>query len=470
MSNFTKSLGTLDATMIVAGSMIGSGIFIVSADIARQVGHPVLLLAVWAITGLLTLIAASSYGELAGMMPHAGGQYVYLREAFGPLAGFLYGWTLFTVIQTGTIAAVAMAFAKFTSVLIPQVGEDVIVLQLGGGDGLHLTISAAQLLAIASIVLLTFINTKGVRTGKLVQNVFTSTKVLAVVLLAVGGLVMGTMLTDNFSMPLPSMSVTTLLPMIAAAMVGSIFSSDAWNNITFIAGEVKNAERTIPRGLVYGVVLVTVLYLTTNVAYLNVLPVGDASATGPSATIMHAAKDRVGTAVAEGLLGSSGAIVMAVLIMVSTFGCNNGLILAGARAYWAMATDKLFFKGAASLNQHGVPSTGLWIQAIWASLLCLSGSYGQLLDYVVFAVLIFYVMSILGIFKLRKTQPDAVRPIKAFGYPFVPGAYVIIASGICGVLLYAKPDYTWPGLIIVACGIPVYAIWRYVNAQQGRTR
>lgn len=465
MSNeFKRSLGTLDATMIVAGSMIGSGIFIVSADIARQVEHPLLLLLVWAITGVLTLIAATSYGELAGMMPQAGGQYVYLREAFGPLAGFLYGWTLFTVIQTGTIAAVAMAFAKFTAVLIPSIGEDRLLLAMEWGNGKVFTVSAAQLVAIASIVGLTLLNTFGVRIGKVVQNVFTSTKVLAVVALAIGGLLLGTEFVNNISKPLPSLSFSLLLPMIAAAMVGAIFSSDAWNNITFVAGEVKDPSRTIPRGLAFGVLLVTVLYLATNVAYLNVLPIGDAAVAGANGnSIMHAAKDRVGTAAAQGLLGESGAIAMAVLIMISTFGCNNGLILAGARAYWAMAQDRLFFKGAALLNKHGVPSRGLWIQAVWACALCLSGSYGQLLDYVVFAVLIFYVLAILGIFRMRVTRPDAPRPIKAFGYPIVPGFYVVAAMGICGVLLYAKPDYTWPGLIIVACGIPVYWVWKAFN-------
>lgn len=469
MNEFKRSLGTLDATMIVAGSMIGSGVFIVSADIARQVQHPVLLLVVWGISGLLTLIAATAYGELAGMMPHAGGQYVYLRESFGRLAGFLYGWTLFTVIQTGTIAAVAMAFAKFTAVLLPQLAEDQYLFVIKGGLGDGFSPSVAQLVAIGVILVLTAINSMGVRLGKVVQNVFTTTKVLAVVLLAIGGLLFGTQLATNFAQPMPSFTISTLLPLIAAAMVGSLFSSDAWNNITFIAAEVKQPERTIPRSLGYGVLLVTLLYLTTNVSYLNVLPIGTLQDPA-SATIMHAAKDRVGTAVAEGLLGNAGAIAMAVLIMISTFGCNNGLILAGARAYWAMATDKLFFKGAATLNKHGVPSKGLWIQAVWASLLCLSGSYGQLLDYVVFAVLIFYVLTILGIFRLRKTQPNRTRPVRAFGYPVVPALYVLIASGICGVLLYAKPNYTWGGLIIVACGLPVYGLWQYINARRDRAR
>lgn len=463
---FKRTLGTLDATMVVAGSMIGSGIFIVSSDIARQVQHPLLLLLVWAITGILTLIAALSYGELAGMMPQAGGQYVYLREAFGPLAGFLYGWTLFTVIQTGTIAAVAMAFAKFTGVVFTSVSEENILLQGPSVGGFDIHISAAQMLAICSIVFLTWLNTRGVQLGKFVQNVFTSAKVAAVVLLAACGLLFGTMWDANMAMSMPELSITTAMPLIAVAMVGSVFSSDAWNNITFIAGEVKNPERVIPRGLLFGVVIVTLLYLAMNVAYLNVLPFSSHVGLESAVTIQHAPNDRVGTATAEHLLGAAGAWSMAVLIMVSTFGCNNGLILAGARAYWAMARDALFFKRASVLNNHGVPERGLWIQCLWASALCLSGSYAQLLDYVVFAVLVFYALTIVGIFRLRRTQPNAERPVKAFGYPILPAVYVLSALGICGALLQYKPDYTWPGLAIVAAGLPVYAVWKRFNAQR----
>jgi len=479
--SFNRSLGLYDATMIVAGSMIGSGIFIVSADIARTVGSPALLLLVWAITGVLTLIAALSYGELAGMMPQAGGQYVYLREAFGPMSGFLYGWTLFTVIQTGTIAAVAMAFAKFTSVLIPAVGESHELLAIGG-----LSINAAQVLAIASILALTALNAGGVRMGSLIQNLFTSTKVIAVVGLALVGLILGVgsdAFTTNMaafwstSITLPesgtvlptllSQPILILLPALATAMVGSIFSSDAWNNITFIAGEVKQPERTIPRGLAYGVLLVTALYLLTNLAYLSLLPIGgtEGAETVAARGIMYPTNERVGTAAAEMMLGPAGATVMAVLIMISTFGCNNGLILAGARAYWAMAKDRLFFAGAAELNANGVPARGLWMQAAWASALCLSGSYGQLLDYVVFAVLLFYVLSIAGIFRLRRTKPLADRPYKAFGYPFLPALYMIAATAICVVLLVEKTDYTLPGLGIVASGIPVYLFWRSRSAK-----
>ncbi len=476
MTDFKRTLGTLDATMVVAGSMIGSGIFIVSHDIARETNHPVLMLLVWAVTGVLTLIAALTYGELAGMMPQAGGQYVYLREAFGPLAGFLYGWTLFAVIQTGTIAAVAMAFAKFTAVLFPTLGESTIVVSTGlfrsaeassTSSSPGWSISAAQLVAIGSILFLTWLNTRGVQTGRLVQNTFTVTKVLALVLLIIVGLLFGTQLQTNMVQPLPTIQWTTLLPLIAVAMVGSIFSSDAWNNITFIAGEVRQPERTIPRGLLYGVVLVTALYLSANVAYLNLLPFGSNPASNEeSLSIMHAPSERVGTAAMHVLLGSTGAVVMAVLIMVSTFGCNNGLILAGARAYWAMAKDKVFFAGAGELTSRQVPSKGLWIQAVWACALCLSGSYGDLLDYVVFAVLIFYVLSVLAVFRLRRTRPDVPRPVKAFGYPILPGVYVILAMGICGALLQHKPNYTWPGLIIVALGVPVYYVWRTVNAQR----
>lgn len=458
---FQKALGVYDATMIVAGSMIGSGIFIVSADVARTVGSPGLLLLVWGITGLLTLIAALSYGELAGMMPQAGGQYVYLREAFGPMSGFLYGWTLFTVIQTGTIAAVAMAFAKFTAVLIPWFSEKHVLFNVG------LDISGAQVLAIASIVGLTALNARGVRAGRIVQNLFTSTKVIAVVALAVIGIIYGIgtdAFTQNFShlfsgegaaQPLNMDTWSMMIPMIAVAMVGTIFSSDAWNNITFVAGEVKDPHRTIPRALAFGVTMVTVLYLAANVAYLSVLPLD---------AIKSAANDRVGTAAAEVIFGPAGAIIMAVLIMISTFGCNNGIILSGARAYWAMSKDNLFFKGAGQLNKNDVPGNGLWIQAAWASALCLSGSYGDLLDYVVFAVLIFYVLTILGIFRLRMTRPDAERPYKALGYPIVPALYVVLALFICVMLLIYKPNYTWPGLVIVASGVPVYFLWKQRSA------
>lgn len=458
---FHRSLGLFDSTMLVAGSMIGSGVFIVSADIARTVGSPSLLLLVWGITGLLTLIAASSYGELAGMMPQAGGQYVYLRKAFGPLAGFLYGWTLFTVIQTGTIAAVAMAFAKFTAVLIPALSEKSVLFAIGS-----FTISPAQVLAIAVIVLLTALNTRGVELGKTIQNMFTSTKIISVVGLALVGLVIGLGRNDIGTVMSQPSTITFDTPMIllaaiAVAMVGSVFSSDAWNNITFAAAEVKEPNRTIPRSLIYGVVLVTVLYILTNLAYVMLMPtMGDpAGADAMARGISHATNDRVGSAAAEVMFGGSGAAIMAILIMVSTFGCNNGLILSGSRAYFAMAADGLFFKRASVLNAAGVPASSLWIQCIWASALCLSGTYGALLDYVVIAALIFYSLTIFGIFRLRSTQPLAERPIKAFGYPFLPALYIVAALSICVVLLIMKPDTTWPGFGIIALGIPIYYFW-----------
>ncbi len=464
--SFRRTLGLFDSTMLVAGSMIGSGIFIVSADIARQVGSPLLVLLVWALTGFLTIIAALSYGELAGLFPQAGGQYVYLRESFGRMSGFLYGWTLFTVIQTGTIAAVAMAFAKYTSVFLPSVSEKNVLIDLGLWG--H-TINGAQVFAIISILLLTAINARGVNLGKLIQNTFTTTKIVSVVAIALAGLLvgwgsgafdgnLGSITTSQI--PAPSSSMPWLA-MIAVAMVGSVFSSDAWNNITFAAAEVKDPQRTIPRALVGGVLLVTALYILTNLAYLCVLPLGgsETGATAVERGIAYATNDRVGAAAADVMFGPIGAGIMAVLIMISTFGCNNGLILSGARAYYAMASDKLFFRSAATLNKNDVPSRSLWMQAAWASVLCLSGRYGDLLDYVVFAVLIFYVLTIIGIIKLRRTRPDLPRPIKAVGYPILPALYIVIALGICVSLLIYKPNYSWPGLIIVATGVPVYLFW-----------
>ena len=464
--SFRRTLGLFDSTMLVAGSMIGSGIFIVSADIARQVGSPLLVLLVWALTGFLTIIAALSYGELAGLFPQAGGQYVYLRESFGRMSGFLYGWTLFTVIQTGTIAAVAMAFAKYTSVFLPSVSEKNVLIDLGLWG--H-TINGAQVFAIISILLLTAINARGVNLGKLIQNTFTTTKIVSVVAIALAGLLvgwgsgafdgnLGSITTSQI--PAPSSSMPWLA-MIAVAMVGSVFSSDAWNNITFAAAEVKDPQRTIPRALVGGVLLVTALYILTNLAYLCVLPLGgsETGATAVERGIAYATNDRVGAAAADVMFGPIGAGIMAVLIMISTFGCNNGLVLSGARAYYAMASDKLFFRSAATLNKNDVPSRSLWMQAAWASVLCLSGRYGDLLDYVVFAVLIFYVLTIIGIIKLRRTRPDLPRPIKAVGYPILPALYIVIALGICVSLLIYKPNYSWPGLIIVATGVPVYLFW-----------
>ncbi len=472
---FRRELGLFDSTMMVVGSMIGSGIFIVSADIARTVGCAGLLLAVWLITGILTVAASLSYGELAGLMPEAGGQYVYLREAYNPFIAFLYGWTLFLVIQTGTIAAVAMAFAKFTAVLLPMLGEKNILFSAAG-----FSVSAAQVTAIASIIMLTAINARGIHGGKLVQNVFSSAKVVALLALIILGIAIGTG-TGVFSANLEgfwdaswtrvdggkiasieALSGITLAAAVGVAMVGSLFSSDAWFDITFAAGEVKDPRRTIPRSLALGTVLVIFLYLLANMAYLALLPVkgnpGAADLAG--AGIQFAADDRVGTAAASVMFGGAGAAIMAVLIMVSTFGCNNGLVLAGARVYYAMARDRLFFRPASRLNPKGVPAIALYVQAAWSSALCLTGTYGDLLDYVIFAVLIFYALAIGGIFMLRKKNPGAERPVRAPWYPFLQLVYIAAAAFICASLLIYKPKYTWPGLVIVMIGVPVYFLWR----------
>lgn len=473
--DFKRELGLLDSTMIVIGSMIGSGIFIVSSDIARTVGSPGYLLLVWLITGAITITAALSYGELAGMLPHAGGQYVYLREAYNPLVGFLYGWTLFLVIQTGTIAAVAVAFAKYTAVLIPWFSENNILFSLLG-----LKISAAQVLAILSVVVLTSSNIRGVRTAKIVQNIFTFSKVVALFGLILLALFIGknaAAIGANFSnfwsaswthisngkiISIESLSGSMLLAAIGVAMVGSLFSSDAWNNITFTAAEVKNPRRNIPLSLFLGTAIVTLLYIGANVAYILVLPL-KGSPEGVSVVgrgIQFALSDRVATAASSMIFGAPAVVIMAVLIMTSTFGCNNGLILAGARVYYAMAKDNLFFKKIGTINKNSVPGVALVVQAIWASLLCLSGTYGDLLDYVIFAVLIFYILTIAGIFLLRKKRPDAERPYKAWGYPVVPALYILAASAISIDLLILKPMYSWPGMIIVLLGIPVYFIWK----------
>ena len=474
-TQFKRELKLLDSTMIVIGSMIGSGIFIVSADMSRTLGSPGYLLLTWLITGAMTVIGALSYGEHAGMMPHVGGLYAYLKESYSPLLGFLYGWTSFLVIQTGTIAAVAVAFAKFTSVLIPSLGESNVLFTVAG-----LNISAAQIVAIASIALLTFINTRGVRQGKLVQNIFTITKTLALIGLIILGILIGRNVAAmhvNFAdfwnaswthvaggkiVLIQSLSGPMLLAAIGVATVGSLFSSDAWYDITFAAGEVVNPKKTIPLSLLFGTLTVTLLYILANVAYIVSLPLaGSPAGHGVMAQgIQFAADDRVGTAAAAVIFGAPAAIIMAVLIMISTFGCNNGLILAGPRVYYAMAKDRLFFQSTGKLNGKSVPGTALIVQGVWASLLCLSGTYNDLLDYVIFAVLIFFILTIAGIFVLRKKRPDAERPYKAFGYPVLPGLYILTAAAIAIDLLMFKPAYTWPGVIIVLLGIPVYFIWR----------
>jgi len=466
-SEFRKSLNLFDSTAIVAGSMIGSGIFIVSADIARLLGSPGWLMIAWLVAGFLTLIAALSYGELAGMFPKAGGQYVYLREAYNPLIAFLYGWTLFLVIQTGTIAAVAMAFAKFTGVLLPRISDEVVWFHAG-----FFKFGPVQVVAILSIVALTWINTRGIQAGKRVQNAFTTGKVLLLILFIFTGLIVASNAgairintqhlwetvkegPGGVDIPISGFAVVAALGM---AMVGTLFSSDAWNNITFTAGEVINPRKNIPLSLFLGTLIVTVLYLLANIVYLTVLPLrGEPSGDDVvSRGMQYALNDRLATAAIAGIFGTYAAMLMAILIMISTFGCNNGLILSGARVYYAMARDKSFFSKAGALNRKGVPSAGLTLQATWASLLCLSGTYGQLLDYVIFAVLIFYVLTIAGIFVLRYQRPDAERPYRAFGYPVVPALYIVLALIIMGILLVFKPEYTWPGLLIVLLGIPVY--------------
>ncbi len=465
--------------MIVAGSMIGSGIFIVPADLARQLGAPGWVLVAWALTAILTLAAALSYGELAAMMPQAGGQYVYLREAYGSLWGFLYGWTLFLVIQTGTIAAVAVAFAKFLGVLVPALSETTILAQAG-----RFSITPTTLVAIGVLMFLSASNATGLNTGKWVQNSFTLAKIAALIGLIVLGLAWGanrqaldanvgslwtatsTTVKDAASgqvtrIPLAGLA---LLMALGTAMVGSLFSADAWNNITFTAGEVRRPQRNLPLSLVLGVGLVCLLYFLANMAFLATLPLAGSplGASSIERGIQFASRDRVATAVAEVVLGSGGSRVMAILIMVSTFGCLNGMILAGARVYYAMARDRLFFAAAGRLNRCGVPAYGLFIQCAWAALLTASGTYGDLLDYVIFAVLVFYVLTIGGLFVLRQRRPDAPRPYRALGYPVVPALYMVAASLIALDLLVAERtrQNTWPGLLIVLAGIPVYYLWR----------
>jgi APA family basic amino acid/polyamine antiporter len=446
--------------MIVAGSMIGSGIFIVSADITRNVGSAGWLLVVWLLTGFMTLTAALSYGELSAMFPKAGGQYVYLKESYNPLLGFLYGWSFFSVIQTGTIAAVGVAFSKFAGYFFPslEMTDANILFQLG-----FLKVYPAQLLSIATIVLLTYINTKGVQAGKLIQTTFTITKLASLFgLIGFGFLLaadssiwnanwenawsMNNIASDGAATPIFGVAI---LGAIAASMVGSIFSSDAWNNVTFIAGEIKNPKRNIGLSLFLGTLIVTVIYIAANLMYLSVLPLN---------AIANAPADRVAVAASNVIFGNIGTYVIAVMIMISTFGCNNGLILAGARVYYTMAQDGLFFKNAGKLNKNAVPEWALWAQCIVAGLLCLSGRYGDLLDMVSFIVVIFYILTIIGIFILRKKRPEMERPYKAFGYPVLPAIYILMGTCFCVLLIIYKPNFTWPGLIITLIGIPLYYI------------
>ena len=485
---FRRELGLFDSTMVVAGSMIGSGIYIVSAAMARELGSPGWLLVAWAITGVLTITAALSYGELAAMMPHAGGQYVYLRTAYSPLWGFLYGWTLFTVIQTGTIAAVAVAFARFSGILFPWIAEDnYLVPPVHLSTGYAVSLSTAQLVGIVLIALLTWTNTRGLKYGKVIQNVFTTTKTGALVALIAAGILIGrnpAAVAANFGdlwsprgfEPIaPGVSVISAFGIFVAlcvAQTGSLFSADAWNNITFTAGEVKNPRRDIPLSLAFGTMLVISLYLLANVAYLTTLPLD---------AIQHAPADRVATATVNAIVPGLGATVMAVAILISTFGCNNGLILAGARAYYAMACDGLFFRRAATLNEARVPAWGLLLQCVWAIVLVVPRTfdpttgqygnlYGNLLDYIISAALLFYVLTIAAVFRLRKTMPDVPRPYRTFGYPIVPALYIVAAAVIMVVLLIYRPATTWPGFVIVLLGIPVFALLRGRAPQPSSSR
>lgn len=486
-----KGLGLFDATAIVMGSMIGSGIFIVSADMARTLGSTGWLIVAWILTGIITLTAALSYGELAAMFPQAGGMYIYLREAYGKLPAFLYGWTLFMVIQSGTIAAVSVAFAKFTGVIVPVISSNNWIFKFTFGSYL-IGLNTENLLAIASIIFLTWINTRGLEAGKIIQNVFTSLKIIAIFALILLGLTIGkniyaiTANLDNIwdisqminwaksHSPIfnQSSALSTqpflIFGALGSAMVGSIFSAIAWETVTFTAGETVNPKRNIPLSLAIGVGSVIFLYILVNLVYLSVLPL----AGNPHGTnvfergIQFAADDRVGTAVFEAMFGSTGGVIMACLIMVSTFGCTNGIILATARVYYAMAKDGLFFKQAAKLNKNSSPANSLIMQGIWCSLLCISGKYMDLLDYVIFSILLFYVLTILGLFILRWKKPEAERPYKAFGYPIIPALYIILASAISIDLLIYKPLYTWPGLIIVLIGVPVYFLWNKNKATE----
>lgn len=469
-THFKKTLNLFDSTSIVIGSMVGSGIFIVSADIARNVGSPGWLLVVWAITGIMTIFASLSFGELAGMMPQAGGIYVYLREAYSNLVGFLYGWTLFLVIQCGTIAAIGMAFARFLGIVFPWIGESNVLFSLGIVD-----FNATKFVAIISILFLTYINSRGIEEGKWIQNIFTFSKVVILLIFVAIGLFFidsssltnvpfweATTYTNQGIVPIAGYALFTA---IAISMVGSLFSADAWYNITFTSGEVIKPKRTIPLSLFLGTFIVGILYFLVNVVYLKAIPLhGDPTALTVSGKgIMFASEDRVATAAMNVIMGKRAEIIMAIVVVISTFGCNNGIILSGARVYYAMARDGVFFKQIGILNRKKVPGMGLWVQAIWSILLCLSGSYGDLLDYVISAVLIFNVFVIGAIFILRKNRPDVRRPYKAFGYPIIPLLYIIMSLTVFIVLLVHKPQYTWPGFIIVIIGIPVYYLWKHVN-------
>ncbi|MBF6653402.1 amino acid transporter [Flavobacterium columnare] len=456
---FKKELGLLDGTLLVVGSMIGSGIFIVSADITRNIGSAGWLIAIWIISALITMTAAVSYGELSAMFPQAGGQYVYLKEAYNKLIAFLYGWSFFSVIQTGTIAAVGVAFSKFTAYLIPTFSENNFII-----DHPSFKLSTSQIVSIITIIILTYINSKGVKNGKIIQKIFTITKIASLFGLIVFGFILAakseiwdanwntTWTAQSFNKETNTWTIVsgyTLLSAIAASMVGSLFSSDAWNGVTFISGEIKNPERNVGLSLFLGTLIVSVIYILANVMYLAVMPLN---------AIAFAPSDRVAVVASEHIFGTTGTFIIAIMIMISTFGCNNGLIMAGSRVYYTMAKDGLFFKKAAELNNAAVPGWGLWIQCIWASLLCLTGKYGALLDFVMIIVIIFYVLTILGIFILRKKKPELKRPYKAFGYPILPALYIIVSLAICTMLLIDRTSTCGWGVLIMLIGIPIYYI------------
>ncbi len=485
--SFKQSLSLFDGTMIVAGSMIGSGIFIVSADMTRQVGSAGWLIALWLLTGLMTIFAAITYGELSSMFPKAGGQYVYLKEAYNPLTGFLYGWSFFSVIQTGTIAAVGVAFSKFAGYFIPALTIDDKNLLFQAG---WIKIYPAQLVSIALIIFLTYVNTRGVKEGKIVQTIFTIIKLFSIFGLIVAGLLFAfnsdiwnsnwaTGFNLNFTEPVKdsagamigwstfkeSPTLIFTIGLISSALVGSVFSSVAWENVTFIASEIKNPKKNVGLSLLLGTVIVTVVYVLMNVMYVAVMPLVPEAANAAAAyptefnqypNIAFARQDRVATASAFNIFGDYGAAIIAVMIMISTFGCNNGLILSGARVFYTMAHDKLFLPAAGQLNKNSVPQWALWAQCVWASILCLSGQYGILLDYVVFITVLFYILTIWGVFRLRKSRPDVERPYKAFGYPIIPAIYILIALVMCVGLLYAKPVTSLAGLGIALLGVPIY--------------
>ncbi|WP_413999027.1 APC family permease [Flavobacterium sp. W1B] len=454
--DFKRELGLLDGTMLVVGSMIGSGIFIVSSDMVRQLGSAGWLIAMWVLTGLTTVIAAVSYGELSSMFPKAGGQYVYIKEAYGKLIAFLYGWSFFAVIQTGTIAAVGVAFAKFTAYIFPSFSDTNILYELGG-----FKLNAAQIVSIVTIVFLSYINSRGVKNSKILQTVLTLIKILSLLGLIVFGFVAAkaevwdanwtnawvSASLDTSSGSWMPISGTALIAAMSAALVGSMFSSVAWEGVTFIAGEIKNPKRNVGLSLFLGTMTVCIIYVLANLMYLAVVPLHE---------IATAESDRVGVVASQYIFGSIGTLIIAVMIMISTFACNNGLIMAGARVYYTMAQDGVFFKKAAQLNKASVPAWSIWVQCFWASALCLTGKYGDLLDFVVIIVLIFYILTILGIFILRKKMPDAERPYKAFGYPFLPGLYIVVASAICIALLFTKTSTSGWGVLIMLLGIPVY--------------